>query len=69
LVSRVERGSEAATKGITRGTLIMEVNQKKVKNTEEFNKAIKKAAKKGGVLLRIRQGRRTDLVALKVPKK
>jgi serine protease Do len=69
LVSRVERGSEAATKGITRGTLIMEVNQKKVRNTEEFNKAIKKAAKKGGVLLRIRQGRRTDLVALKVPKK
>ena len=67
IVSRVERGSEAATKGITRGTLIMEVNQKKVRNTKEFNKAIKKAAKKGGVLLRIRQGRRTDLVALKIP--
>lgn len=67
IVSRVEQGSEAATKGITRGTLIMEVNQQKVRNTREFSKALKKAAKKGGVLLRIRQGRRTDLVALKIP--
>jgi serine protease Do len=68
IVSRVEPGSEAAKKGITRGTLIMEVNKAKVGNTEEFNKAMKEAAKAGGVLLRIRQGRRTDVVALKVPK-
>ncbi|MHC4424041.1 MAG: Do family serine endopeptidase [Planctomycetota bacterium] len=68
VVSRVEPGSEAAKKRITRGTLIMEVNRAKVKNVKEFNKAIKKAAEDGGVLLRVKQGRYTDVIALKVPK-
>jgi serine protease Do len=69
VVSRVEQGSEAARQGITRGTLIMEVNQEKVRDTKEFNTAIKKTAKKGKVLLRIKQERYTRLVVLKVPKK
>ncbi|MHC4387192.1 MAG: DegQ family serine endoprotease [Planctomycetota bacterium] len=67
IVSRVEPRSEAAQKGLVRGTLIMEVNQQKVKDTEEFGKAMKKAAEGKAVLLRIRQGRRTDLVVLKLP--
>jgi len=69
VVSRVEPGSEAAREGITRGTLIMEVNRAKVKNTKEFVKAVKKAAEVGGVLLRVRRGRATSVVALKLPKK
>ncbi len=69
VVSKVEPGSEAARKGITPGTLIMEVNRSKVKNTKDFNNAIKKAAKEGKVLLRIKQERGTSLVVLKVPKK
>ena len=69
VVSRVEHGSEAAREGITRGTLIMEVNRAKVTNTKDFNTAINKAAKKEKVLLRIRQERFTRLVVLKMPKK
>ena len=69
VVSKVEPGSEAARKGITPRTLIMEVNRSKVKNTKDFNNAIKKAAKEGKVLLRIKQERGTSLVVLKVPKK
>jgi len=69
LVSRVEPGSEAAREGITRGTLIMEVNRAKVTNTKEFNTAINKAAKEEKVLLRIKQERYTRLVVLKVPQK
>jgi len=69
VVSRVEPGSEAAREGITRGTLIMEVNRAKVRDTKEFNTAINKAAKKGKVLLRIRQERSTRLVVLKMPEK
>jgi len=69
VVSRVEPGSQAARKGITRGTLIMEVNRAKIKNIREFNQATKQAAEVGGVLLRVRQGRTTSVVALKLPKK
>jgi len=69
LVSRVGPGSEAAREGITRGTLIMEVNRAKVTNTKEFDTAINKAAKEEKVLLRIRQERYTRLVVLKMPEK
>ena len=69
IVTRVLADSEAAAKGIQPGMLIMEVNQKAVKNIKEFNKAIEKAAKKGKVLLLINDGRYHHFIVLKMPKK
>jgi serine protease Do len=56
IVSRVDPGSQAAQVGIVPGVLIREVNRQEVKNTKEFNEAIKKAKKKGSALLLVRRG-------------
>jgi len=68
IVTRVEPGSQAAQRGITAGTLIMEVNRTQVKNTKEFNKAIDKAKEKGRVLLLIRYEDYVRFVVLKLSK-
>ncbi len=67
IVTNVEPGSIAEFAGITRGTLIMEVNRTPVENVKEFNEAIKNA-KDDSVLLRIKQGRAIIFVVLKLPK-
>ena len=69
LITRVEPDSQAASKGITSGMLIVEVNREPVKNTKEFNEAIGKAAEAGTVMLLINDGRYYHLVVLKLPKK
>jgi len=69
IVTDVTPGSLAARAGITRGTLIMEVNQKPVKNTIDFNKAMEQAATEGTVLLWVSNGRYNFYVALKLPEK
>jgi len=69
IVSSVERGSQAAQKGIATGALIKEVNQQEVRNTGEFNEAIKKARKEGGALLFVKRGRIPLFVPLKLSKK
>jgi len=69
VITRVKPGSEAARKGIASGALIMEVNRRQVKNTKEFEEAIEKAGKKGGVLLLMKQGRNTFYIPLTLPKK
>ncbi len=66
IVTDVDDGSQAAEKGISRGALIKEVNQKKVRNTTEFNEAIKEARKEGTALLLVKQGRYTIFVPLKL---
>jgi len=63
VVREVESGSEAAKAGIVPGALIKEVNRKEVRNTKEFNEAIKQAMKKGKALLLIRIDR-TAIFAL-----
>jgi serine protease Do len=55
VVSEVESGSEAARVGIVAGALIKEVNQQKIRNTREFNEAIKEAKKRGGALLLVQK--------------
>lgn len=67
LVTNVERGSAAERKGIEAGMLIMEVNQKKVKNTKEFNEEIQKAKKGSNVLLLVKSQRRTFYIILQMP--
>jgi len=69
IVSSVERGSQAAQKGIVTGALIKEVNQQEVRNTGEFNEAIKKARKEGGALLLVKWRRYTLYVPLKLSEK
>ncbi|MCP4612326.1 MAG: DegQ family serine endoprotease [Planctomycetes bacterium] len=68
IVTSVDDDSQAAEKGIAPGALIMEVNQQKVRNTEEFNEAIKDAKKEGAALLFVKRGRYTFFVPLKLPK-
>ncbi len=67
IVTHVEPGSEAARKGIKPGMLIMEVDQKPVRNTRDFDQAIGKAAEAGKVLLLINDGRFRLLIVLKLP--
>ena len=55
VVREVVPGSEAEQAGIVPGSLIKEVNRKRINNTKEFNEEIKKAQKKGTALLLIRQ--------------
>ena len=69
IVSDVESGSQAEKKGIVRGALIKEVNQQEVRNTREFNEAIKKARKEGAALLYVKRGRIPIFVPLKLSKK
>lgn len=69
VVTEVKSDSLAAKAGITPGALIMEVNRKPVKNTKDFDEAIKKAAEKENVLLLIKDARYTRFVVLPLPKK
>ena len=69
VVTQVEPGSEAAQKGITAGTLIMEVDRKPVKNTKDFNEAMEQAANQGFVLLLTKDQRYTRFVVLTIPEK
>ncbi|MFZ2146358.1 MAG: DegQ family serine endoprotease [Sedimentisphaerales bacterium] len=69
IVSKVESGSQAEQKGIAPGALIKEVNQQKIRNTQEFNEAIKKARKEGGALLLVKRGRYTFFVPMKLSEK
>jgi serine protease Do len=68
IITSVEPDSEAAQKGITAGMLIMEVDQKPVRNTKDFDLAMANAAEAGKVLLLINDGRYRTLVVLKLPK-
>ena len=68
IVSKVEPDSIAAREGLSSGMLIVEVNLKPVKNTNEFNEAIEKAKEKGGVLLLVNDGRTRRFIELKLPK-
>ena len=55
VVSTVEPGSQADRASLAPGMLIREVNQKEVKNTKDFNEAIKQAKKRGTALLLVKQ--------------
>ena len=69
IVTGVDDGSQAAEKGIAPGALIKEVNQQEVRNTTEFNEAIKEAKKEGAALLLVKRGRYTIFVPLKLSEK
>ncbi|RME01180.1 MAG: DegQ family serine endoprotease [Deltaproteobacteria bacterium] len=64
LVSEVEPGSPAALAGLQRGHLILEVNRKEVRNVEEFERALERAANRKTILFLVHDGRYTRYVAL-----
>ena len=67
IISQVDRGSAADQQGLSAGTLIMEVNQKKIKNVSEFNAEIKKVKKGGNILLLVQDDNGRRFVALTIP--
>ncbi len=66
LVTQVNPGSVAALAGIQSGTLIQEVNRKKIHNVDEFKQAIRKSENKKPILLLVRDGKYSHYVVLKI---
>ena len=64
LVTQVQPGSIASLARITPGTVIMQVEHKKVKNVAEFRKAIKASEKNKRVLLLLKQNGMQRFVSL-----
>lgn len=69
VVTEVEAGSPADEKGIQPGDLITEVNRTTVRNLRQWNDAVKKAAEKGKILLRIHGELGTRLVLITLDEK
>jgi serine protease Do len=69
IVTNVEQGSLADFGGIAPGTLIVEVNRKPVKNTEDLEKALDASAKEGRALFLLKYGQSTRYLTLTLPKK
>lgn len=67
VVTQVEPRSLAERRGITAGMLIMEVNQKKIKNTKDFNEEIGKAEKGSNILLLVKDQYRRFFIVLPIP--
>jgi len=66
LVSEVVPGSPAQLAGIRSGTLILEVNRKPIKNTNEFLKALENSKKSQKVLLLVRDQRYSRYIMLQL---
>ena len=66
LVTQVNPGSVAAQAGLEPGTLIEEVNRKRVQNIDEFRQAFKQSEKTGSVLFYARVGEYSRYVVLSI---
>ena len=66
VVSDLEPGGIAEESGIQRGDVIVSVNQKKVRNLAEYQKAMKDAGKRGAVALLVKRGSASIYFALKL---
>ncbi len=64
IVTEVRPGSIAALAGIRPGTVILQVNRKKVSNAAEFKRAVMESKSKKRVLLLIRQGNMQRYITL-----
>jgi len=64
IISDVKAGSPAAEAGIKRGEIIMEVNQKPVKNIKEFKEIIDKVEPGENILLLTRRDEHTRFVVI-----
>jgi serine protease Do len=68
LVSGVEPGSPAAAAGLRRGDVIMEVNQDKTSNLEDYRKTLREAKGKASVLFLVRRDKGSLFVVVPVLK-
>lgn len=70
VIVEVDEGSQAQTKGLMAGDVIVEVNQKQVATAKEIEKAVESAQKqgRGSVLLLISRNGDVRFVALKIEK-
>jgi len=66
VVTQVTPGSAAALAGINPGAVILEVNRKRVNNTEDFKQAVAQTPENGAVLLLLKDGQYSRYVALKM---
>ena len=66
LISGVEATSPLAWAGVKKGALILQVNQQKVTNVEEFNEAMKAASKGKPILFLVKQGETTRYISIKL---
>ena len=69
IVTKVEPGSPAHSKGIGQGHLIQQVNRETVKNVKQFNKAVEKIEPGQKILLLVRSGAYPQYVVLTMPEK
>ncbi len=67
LVTEIERGSQAAEKGIQPGDIITHVGSKPVDDMKEYRKAIEEYEPGESFLLRLRRGENNLFVGLRVP--
>jgi serine protease Do len=65
LVTNVQPGSPAATQGLSRGDVILEVNQNPVNSVDEFLKAVESSGNRPALLL-VRRGTRNFFVTVPV---
>ncbi|MGE4293525.1 MAG: PDZ domain-containing protein [Desulfovibrio sp.] len=65
LVTNVQPGSPAASQGLSRGDVILEVNQTAVDSVDEFLKAVDAAGNRPALLL-VRRGTRNFFVTVPV---
>jgi serine protease Do len=66
VVTDLEPGGIAEDSGIQRGDIIVSVNQKKVRNLAEYQKAVRDASARGAVALLVRRGNASIYFALKL---
>lgn len=66
VVTQVEPDSIADQANIKPGSLIQEVNRNRVRNTQEFNRAVERTPARGTVLLLVKEGQYSRYVALRL---
>ena len=62
-VTSVESGSTAASKGVRRGDVIVEVNRRNIDNVDQYNEAVFNLKKGNSVLLLIVRKQGTIFIA------
>jgi serine protease Do len=67
VATNVETGSVAERNGLTAGALIMEINQKKIKNIRDFKTEVNKAKKGDTILLLVQDKNGRHFIPLQIP--